>query len=172
MGPPVYELHSTICIVLLGEFVSRNAWLQQRLCTANAGGTGLVLGRGTKILNVERAINKLQNLAPEGSKINTLSLWWTPVSRTQKLQAGGPVSLPTDCKPWAEASPGITWESDHIASRPSWRDSGQEAENSNGFWLLLAALYSKRPGREGDSSWRQSAGWQGWTGILFYRRQD
>ena len=89
LGPPVYELHSTICIVLLGEFVSRNAWLQQRLCTANAGGTGLVLGRGTKILNVERAINKLQNLAPEGSKINTLSLWWTPVSRTQKLQAGG-----------------------------------------------------------------------------------
>ena len=110
----------------------------------------MIPGWGTKILNVERAINKPQNLAPEVSKINTLSLWWTLVSRTHKLQAGGPVSLSTDCKPQAEPSPGITWESDHIASRPSWRDSGQEAENSSGCWLLLAALCSKRPEREGE----------------------
>ena len=110
----------------------------------------MIPGWGTKILNVERAINKPQNLATELSKINTLSLWWTPVSGSQKLQAGVSVSLPTDCKPRAEPSPGITWESDHIASRPSWRDSGQEAENSNGCQLLLAALLSKRPEREGE----------------------
>ena len=29
LGPPCNKLRSTICIVLLSEFVSRNAWLQQ-----------------------------------------------------------------------------------------------------------------------------------------------
>ena len=29
LGPPVWQLHSTICIVLLSEFVSQNTWLQQ-----------------------------------------------------------------------------------------------------------------------------------------------
>ena len=67
----------------------------------------MIPGWGTEILNVERAINKPQNLATELSKINTLSLWGTPVSGSQKLQAEVPVSLPTDCKPRAEPSPGI-----------------------------------------------------------------
>lgn len=62
-----------------------------------------------------------QNLVPKMFKISTLSLWWMPVSRTQKLQAGGPVTLPTDGKHWTKSSPANSWQADPRASRHSSR---------------------------------------------------